>query len=1132
MAGSIFLRTTQVSVREGNATLQVEIDRTGSLAGAVTIEYGIDGDSATAGADFLPGGGSVVMPDGVARVFVPVTILDDADSEATEVLAVSLVKVTGATLAAPRTERISILDDETPAAAGPTEPPLVSPYEVSRTALVSGLSRPVRFSFSPVDPGLVYVAEKGGQVVVADTRTGAQSVFLDLRDQVNGTGDRGLLDVALHPDFAEFPYVYVYYVADPADTAGRTGNAGPDGAGNRYAQLVRYTADAATGYRSVVPGSAVVLLGGAGQSLDDISGGGALDFTDPAWAGRVASDRMEVPGDRVIGGFRQDYVKVDSLSHAGGRLLFGPDGMLYVTTGDGASFNYADPRAPDVQSLDSLSGKVLRLDPMTGQGLADNPFAGGAADLDADRAKIFQLGLRNPFSAGFAADGRLFIGDVGWSTYEEVDSGGPGADFGWPYYEGGDGVSLPTHTYRDFPGAGAFYAGAVVTAPYRAFAHDDAAPGFQVQVMTAGAVVEGGAAIPAGLAGSFVFADFAGGDIYAVSTADPQSAVLLYDWPEGYGPAHMLQGPDGSLYYADLVGGEIGRFTITESSFASVVGTDGADTLAGNAGDTTLVGLGGADWLRGGTGRTVFRANPGDGDDTVDGSLGGDDTYSLEGLAGGAVVSLAAGRASGVQIGDDLLVGIEHVTGGAGADSIAGDGGGNRLSGMRGADSLDGGGGADTMSGGDDDDVLAGGAGDDSIDGDAGNDVFLAVAGDGNDTLDGGRGIDTYSLRGVTAGAVVSLQARQASGAGIGTDRLIAIENVEGGAGGDRITGTAGKNVVWGGAGDDTLVGLGGSDSLDGGAGADSLDGGAGGDTLDGGGGRDTLAGGGGDDTYVVGSAGVLVVEAVGGGSDTIVSGLGFLALPDAVENLVIAGVAGASGWGNGLANRLTGNAGADALRGGLGADTLAGAAGDDSLAGGAGNDSLDGGAGADSLNGGPGADSMAGGAGDDIYRVDAIGDSVVELPGAGQDMVVSTSPFFQLGDNIETLMLAGTGNLIGWGNAADNLLVGNGGANQLRGGQGSDTLDGGGGRDTLTGGTGADVFVLRAGEADGDVITDFHALPGGGGDMVELVGFGGAALVQVDATDWLISPAGGGVGELFHLANGAILAPLDVRFV
>lgn len=569
---TVFIEDTELQVGEADGSVSERIMRAGSLANDVTITYGVTGDTATAGQDFVGGYGTVTMPAGVSEVTVPVIILDDTVAEPTEVAVFSLVNVQGATLWAPRTSRISILDNEAPAAPVNAEPLLYSDYDVTQQSVVTGLNQPIKLLFSPVQNSLAYVAEKSGVIRVADMTTGASSVMLDIRDQVNEHQDRGLLDIALHPDFANNPYLYAYYVADPPDTAGQSGNAGPDGSGNRYAQLVRYTADKATGFTTIVPGSAVVLAGGAGQSLNDISGGGMRDFTDPALASSVSSERYTDPAQpapTVVNGLKQNYLKVDSASHAGGALAFGPDGELYVSTGDGTSFDYADPRTPDVQSLDSLSGKILRIDPMTGQGLLDNPYATLGTSLDSNRAKVFQLGLRNPFSMTFDQEGRLFITNTGWNSWEAIDMGGPGANFGWPYYEGGDGGTLlQTPTYRDFASASTFYAAVAagtvkVTPAFRAFSHDSADPGYQVQAITGGEVVYSGGVYPAALQGNYFFSDFSGGKVYTVDVNNRTSLKYLYGGGTGGAPVDYVQGPDGYVYYVNIGAGEIGKLQIT-----------------------------------------------------------------------------------------------------------------------------------------------------------------------------------------------------------------------------------------------------------------------------------------------------------------------------------------------------------------------------------------------------------------------------------------------------------------------------------------------------------------------------------------------------------------------------------------
>ncbi|HYF06139.1 MAG TPA: PQQ-dependent sugar dehydrogenase, partial [Acetobacteraceae bacterium] len=573
MASTVFLTNFEYRFSETVGVLEVTVSRTGSLEGDVILTYGLLGDTATAGADFVDNGfTNVVMPANTSTMTIPVTIINDAQGEATESLVFSLVNVQGATLFAPRTTRLYILDDETPAPAPPLEPPLVSDYDVVQVPLVSGLDSPTRIVASPSAANKFYVAGKNGTVDLVDVAAGTVQSVLDLRAKVNSYADRGLIDIVLHPDFAANPYLYVSASIDPPQTAGLTGEAGPDGAGNRYWQVLRYTLDASTGYTTILPGSEVVVLGKEGSGLADISGGGADDFTNPAYFDRTSSERTINPQDTtppvVVDGFKQDYLKVDSASHMGGALAFGPDGMLYVSTGDGTSFNYADPRTPDVQSLSSLTGKILRVDPLTGRGLPDNPFVTQGMSLDLNQAKVFQYGLRNPYSMAFDSEGRLFVTDTGWNSYEEINTGGPGTNYGWPWYEGADGGTLSKPPgYRDFAQAASFYAAVEaeqirVQSPYRAFSHDSAAPGFQVQAITGGEVVLNSGNYPTSLRNNYIFTDFVQGEVYTANVTDSLDVRFLFQ-ASGFAPIDFIQGPNGSVYYADLVRGEIGRLDIT-----------------------------------------------------------------------------------------------------------------------------------------------------------------------------------------------------------------------------------------------------------------------------------------------------------------------------------------------------------------------------------------------------------------------------------------------------------------------------------------------------------------------------------------------------------------------------------------
>src|ERR1700730_15985624 len=113
MTDSVFITTTELSVSETAGTVFESISRSGSLAGPVTVTYGITGDTATAGLDFVGGTGTVTIPAGVSRVTVPIQIINDTLPEPTEDFVFSLITSPDAAIAAPRTSRISILDDET-----------------------------------------------------------------------------------------------------------------------------------------------------------------------------------------------------------------------------------------------------------------------------------------------------------------------------------------------------------------------------------------------------------------------------------------------------------------------------------------------------------------------------------------------------------------------------------------------------------------------------------------------------------------------------------------------------------------------------------------------------------------------------------------------------------------------------------------------------------------------------------------------------------------------------------------------------------------------------------------------------------------------------------------------------------
>jgi Ca2+-binding RTX toxin-like protein len=533
---------------------------------------------------------------------------------------------------------------------------------------------------------------------------------------------------------------------------------------------------------------------------------------------------------------------------------------------------------------------------------------------------------------------------------------------------------------------------------------------------------------------------------------------------------------------------------------ASATGSVDGNLLDGNRGANVLDGGGGNDSLRGQGGDDVLFG--GLGNDTLDGGRGadlmqggaGDDTYYVNSMSdvvfelapdgNDTIIAIAKEYALPDNVENLVLGGAQKAIGHgtATANSLLGNAGNNMLYGYASDDTLEGAGGLD---------VLFGGAGNDTYVVDDVLDRLVEQAGEGVDTV---RSSTSYTLaiefENLTLTGVADLA---------GTGNLA----------GNILQGNVGNNLLQGGDGNDTLIGGAGNDVLDGGSGADSLMGGQGNDTyllagsfdavveslgegtdtvqvaatyslganveslllgeggdfagtgnalaneivgnsgnnvLDGGAGNDTLRGGLGNDTYVVDSAADLIDETAGDGVDLVLASASF-SLAAGVENLVLTGAASINGTGNADNNQITGNTAANVIDGGLGADT------------------------------------MTGGAGNDTYVIDDAGDVLVEL-GSDTGDTVNAWINHTLGAVFENLLLLGSANLDGAGNAGNNLISGNGGNNGLSGGGGNDTLIGGAGNDTLDGGVGTDSLLGGLGD-------DVYLLDATVDGVVELAGEG-----------------------------------------
>ena len=421
-----------------------------------------------------------------------------------------------------------------------------------------GIAQPTDLAFGPNDPvDRVFVAQKDGEIRVYQNGQVLDTSFVDMRDQVNFTRDRGLLGITLHPSFPAEPYLYAFFTYDPPEAATGTGLAARDQRGNRPSRLVRLTADPATNYNTAVPGRELVLLG-----------------TNSTW-NHISSPDKDSTGDAAISpsgiiehddgtvDYIDDYLAVDSQSHGGGDVEFGPDGMLYVSTGDGTSYGIVDERSKWVQDVNTLRGKILRIDPETGLGLPDNPhFTGDGFD---NASRVWASGLRNPFH--FAVDpisGDLFVGDVGWYAYEEINriptagNASDGGNYGWPWYEGGENGNTKQPGYEALPEAQAAYNsgfGDIAVPPLYARSHADGARAFL------GGDFLTGDTWPEHLRNQFTFVDFNNGFIEALILNPDGSVARTERLFDGLGEVTALRmGYDGDLWYTDL-SGKLGKIT-------------------------------------------------------------------------------------------------------------------------------------------------------------------------------------------------------------------------------------------------------------------------------------------------------------------------------------------------------------------------------------------------------------------------------------------------------------------------------------------------------------------------------------------------------------------------------------------
>ncbi len=403
-----------------------------------------------------------------------------------------------------------------------------------------------------------YLALKIGVVRTIQDEVLLSEPFLDISAMVNKATDRGLLGLAVDPDFPSKPYVYLSYVYDPPGAA-------PDVGDPRLIQIARVTADAAKDYKVALPGSLEVIVG-KNSVLENMAP--PVPDGDPNIPERASCmTGLSMDGDPI-----EDCIPNDYPSHSAGTLMFGHDRVLFASIGDGADYTQPNRVGLRTQNLDSLSGRVLRINPDTGQGISGNPWFDPARP-GANRSRVWMYGFRNPFRITInPLNEQVYVGDVGTSYYEEINVG-KGLNFGWPCYEGGftersqlEGeatASIPQVGYSveprtvDFCSAMYAQGQGAVRKPLYTYRHPYDETGKDLGASVTGLAFYFGDSYPATYRGSLFFADYAQNFIKYLTfdgAGRPTAHDFALETGSNLGAVQLTIGPDTNLYatYIDL----------------------------------------------------------------------------------------------------------------------------------------------------------------------------------------------------------------------------------------------------------------------------------------------------------------------------------------------------------------------------------------------------------------------------------------------------------------------------------------------------------------------------------------------------------------------------------------------------
>jgi glucose/arabinose dehydrogenase len=365
------------------------------------------------------------------------------------------------------------------------------PANLTRQNLNLTLLEPVAVRHAGDGSGRIFIAEQSGTIKIYNGTTQLTANFLDISAKVQNSGEQGLLGLDFDPDYTTNGYFYVYY--------------SKSGTNQGDSIIERYT------------------VSGGDANIADVNSG-------------VIIMRIAQPFS----------------NHNGGDIHFGPDGYLYIGTGDGGSGGDPGNRA---QSLNTLLGKMLRIDVSSTEPVFSDSFETTASSCGLDSvtgsykipydnpflsntsacAEIWSYGLRNPYRWSFdKLTGDLIIGDVGQNTYEEVDfqaaSSKGGENYGWRCREGAHDFNTSLCTGNET------FTEPVIDLP------QSSNNGCSVM----GGYVYRGSAIPT-IQGLYLFSDFCGGEVNFTDPNSNWSFDMLED--VNFGTRGFGEDEQGEIYH-------------------------------------------------------------------------------------------------------------------------------------------------------------------------------------------------------------------------------------------------------------------------------------------------------------------------------------------------------------------------------------------------------------------------------------------------------------------------------------------------------------------------------------------------------------------------------------------------------